>query len=105
SPSLFDRDAYQADLKASPDLIHGLQLNIQWRPERGAGTYILKTELRGTAGQLAIDREVSGKGRFSSWEEVKLSEDQHKTLGQLRAWRVSLWQDDRVIGEQTSFLW
>jgi hypothetical protein len=31
--------------------------------------------------------------------------DDYKKFGNVVAWRVTLWADDRMLGEQESFLW
>src|SRR5688500_19608427 len=36
SPSLFDRDAYQAELRAAPAKRSGLRIDVQWEAQSGA---------------------------------------------------------------------
>jgi hypothetical protein len=31
--------------------------------------------------------------------------DEYKKLGELVAWRVTLWDGDKLLAEQKSFLW
>jgi hypothetical protein len=36
---------------------------------------------------------------------VFVGKEDFKSLGELTAWRVTLWDGDRQVGEQQSFLW
>ena len=110
SPSLFDRDAYQAKLRQNPDLRSGIRYDINWRTRSvKASTFKLRVELRGIAkGNLpqlkTIEREVVG-GVGSHWTSISLSGDDYKQFGEVTAWRVTLWDGDELLGEQKSFLW
>jgi len=110
SPSLFDRDAYQAKLRQNPELRSGIRYDINWRVRSvKASTLKLKVELRGIPkGSLpqlkTIEREVKG-GVSSRWTSIPLSGDDYKQLGEVTAWRVTLWDGDQLLGEQKSFLW
>jgi hypothetical protein len=108
SPSLYERDAYQAQLRKHPEQRSGLRFDIQWRVRtRGATNLKLKLEMRGIArGKLPTEQtlETAVKGGYR-WTAITLSSDDYKTLGEVTAWRVSLWEGDQLIGEQESFLW
>lgn len=110
SPSLYDRDAYQAELRKNPAKVSGVRFNVQWRA-RGAAkeTAVLRVELRGTAkgnlpseAKLEIPVEITGAGH---WTALTLDGDNYKNFGEVTAWRVTLWAGDELIGEQKSFLW
>ena len=110
SPSLYDRDAYQAELRKNPAKVSGVRFNVQWRA-RGAAkeTAVLRVELRGTAkgnlpseAKLEIPVEITGTGH---WTALTLDGDNYKNFGEVTAWRVTLWAGDELIGEQKSFLW
>ena len=110
SPSLYDRDAYQAELRKNPAKVSGVRFNVQWRA-RGAAkeTAVLRVELRGTAkgnlpseAKLEIPVEITGT---SHWTALTLDGDNYKNFGEVTAWRVTLWAGDELIGEQKSFLW
>ena len=51
----------------------------------------------------AIDVEPGGW--LSHWSGVALSSKEYKELGEVTAWRVTLWEGSQLLGEQKSFLW
>ncbi|HEY5912419.1 MAG TPA: hypothetical protein VJA21_17595 [Verrucomicrobiae bacterium] len=112
SPSLYERDAYQAELRLNPSRRSGLRYYVQWKT-RGAVWQPLKlrVELRGVARgnlpkQLTLERKLAAKHTlFSRWDEVTLSTAQYQELETVTAWRVTLWEGASLLGEQKSFLW
>jgi hypothetical protein len=110
SPSLFDRDAYQARLRQHPELRSGLRYDVSWRVRSvKASTFKLRLELRGIAkGNLpqlkTLEQEVKG-GVASRWTSLKLTGEDYQSFGEVTAWRVTLWEGDQMLGEQKSFLW
>ena len=108
SPSLYDRDAYQAFLRRNPQERSTLRFDIQWKSSKERATDLkLRLELRGSksVAPLVLEQSVKRKGPFSQWSSLKLEEaDYHKT-GDLIAWKVSLWDGDRFLADQRSFLW
>lgn len=113
SPSLYDRDAYQAQLRTHPEERSGLRFDVQWRGRAPAGTKLkLRAELRGTAkGNLPSETtletivKIGRSGATSGWAKLPLTGDDYKTFGEVTAWRVTLWDGDQFLGEQKSFLW
>jgi hypothetical protein len=111
SPSLFDRDAYQAWLRRNPDQRGGVRYDVQWQSRGATGKLKLRVELRGIAeGKLprekTIEKEVEpGKFGLAHWDELDLKGDDYKSFGDVTAWRVSLWDGEKLVAEQTSFLW
>ncbi len=111
SPSLYERDAYQARLRQRPDMRSGLRFNIQWKTSGPAWEYVtLRLELRGVAEgnlpkHLVLDQRVATTGRWSHWTAVTLTSAQYKELGAVTAWRATLWEGQRLLDEQKSFLW
>jgi hypothetical protein len=110
SPSLYDRDAYQAQLRQHPEQRSGIRFDILWRA-RGATKEKarLQVELRGTAkgnlpSETTLQTEVTVTGT-SHWASLKLDGENYKKFGEITAWRVTLWSGDQMIGEQKSFLW
>jgi hypothetical protein len=110
SPSLYDRDAYQAELRAHPEKRSGIRFDILWRgrglPKQKAK---LRVELRGSAqgdlpSEKTIESEVTLTG-ISKWAAVRLEGEEYKKLGEVTSWRVTLWDGDQLLGEQKSFLW
>src|SRR4051812_33809043 len=111
TPSLYDRDAYQAYLREHPDERSGLRYDIQWKTTGPVWEPLtLRVELRGTAqGQLPkevlIEKTVLPGGFFSHWTGLTLLGQDYKLFGEVTAWRVTLWEGEELLGEQKSFLW
>jgi hypothetical protein len=108
SPSLYERDAYQDHLRKHPELCSGLRFDVQWKAERGSALK-LRVEMRGSQGRdttkAVIESIAVKRGSFSEWAAVTLKDDEFKKLGELVAWRATLWAGDQVVAEQKSFLW
>ena len=112
SPSLYDRDAYQAFLRQHPEKCSGLRFDVLWRA-RGAGgqTLKLRADLRGTAkgnlpSQTTLETEVKiNSHNRSHWSSLTLGGEAYKKFGEVSAWRVTLWNGDQLVAEQKSFLW
>jgi hypothetical protein len=110
SPSLFDRDAYQAFLRQHTNEISAIRFDILWKASNLKGaTLKLRAELRGVGDhglprQTVLETEVT-PAYFRSWTPLKLEGDQLKNFGALVAWRVTLWDGDQLLAEQKSFLW
>jgi len=110
SPSLFDRDAYQAKLRQNPDQCSALRFDILWRARSAKNPKLkLRAELRGTAqGQLPRETTLEGEvepRNSSKWSALKLESQAYKDFGEVTAWRVTLWDGEQLVGEQKSFLW
>ncbi len=111
SPSLYDRDAYQAKLRQNPEQRSGVRFDILWRardakPDENASLIV---ELRGSAkGELptraVLELPVKVTGT-SHWSKITLDGEEYKNFGEITAWRVTLWVGDELISEQKSFLW
>ncbi len=110
TPSLWDRDAYQFELRNNPELRGGLRFDVQWRttPEAPRGI-TLRLELRGahaTAQEpVIVVARAERKSTYAQWTKIRLSDEQYAELGELLSWRVTLWQGDNLLAEQKSFLW
>ena len=111
SPSLYDRDAYQAFLRQHPEKRSGIRFDVQWKVRGAAYSPVkLRLELRGTAkGELpsktVLEKEVKPGGWFGHWISLPLTGDEFKKFGDVTAWRATLWEGDRLLSEQKSFLW
>lgn len=113
SPSLYDRDAYQAVLRQHPEKRSGLRFDVLWRGRAASGTKLkLRAELRGTAkGNLPTETvlqtevQVGKSGSTTRWAKLTLAGEDYKKLGEVTAWRVTLWNGDQFVAEQKSFLW
>src|ERR1041385_5280322 len=110
SPSLYDRDAYQAQLREHPEQRSALRFDVLWRASAAKHPKLkLRAELRGKAqGNLprtaTIETEMeAGAGARSRWSSLKLEGDDYKNFGEVTAWRVQLWDGEQLVGEQRSF--
>ena len=108
SPSLYERDAYQAFLRKNPALCSGLRFDVQWKAKRAAGTpLLLRVEIRGEKNALPLVLELAARRDRSSsrWNSLRVDGDSYRKIGDVIAWRATLWEDDRLVAEQNSFLW
>ncbi len=111
APSLYERDAYQASLRAHTNQIASMQFVVQWKTKGTVtGPLKLKVQIRGTAHgslptEMWIEKIVEPGGWFSRWTTLYLGHDDYKSLVDVTSWRVTLWDGDRQISEQKSFLW
>ena|SRR5258708_7995433 len=111
SPSLYERDAYQAFLRLHPEQRSTLRFDVQWKAKTEVGAGLkLRIELRGiaqgnTPKELVLETPVGPGGFFSHWASLKLTPEQYKQCGEVTAWRATLWDHDELLGEQKSFLW
>jgi hypothetical protein len=111
SPSLLDRDAYQAQLRDQPESVSGLRFDVQLKlPSKSASPLLLKVKIRHGSGST-IDTystvstlKQTGRRR-PRWGQIVVSGDDYLKLGTIIAWRVSLWDGDTEVSKQESFLW
>ena len=110
SPSLFDRDAYQAQLRAHTNQVSTIRYDVLWSAKNAGDAKLkLRIELRGvdTAGRpkfKTLETEVT-PGFFHKWTTFTLDGAEYKAFGGITAWRATLWDGDRTVGEDQSFLW
>lgn len=110
SPSLFDRDAYQAYLRNHTNEVSAIQFDVLWKAAKSAGEKLkLRVELRGIRPDgLPADRtfetDLTPK-TFGRWTTFMLGGDEYKKFGSIAAWRATLWNGDELLSEQHSFLW
>jgi hypothetical protein len=110
SPSLYDRDAYQAQLRQHPEQRSGMRFDLLWKAKADTNTTLkLRVELRGIAQgnlprQKTLENEVKPR-RLGHWTSLTLQGDDYRNFGEMTAWRVTLWDGDQLVGEQKSFLW
>ena len=108
SPSLYERDAYQALLRKNPEKCSGLRFDIQWKAKSMAGTQLeLRLEIRGSkeAKPLVLEQPVERNHWYNRWSSLRVDGDDYLKLGEVIAWRATLWKGDRLAAEQKSFLW
>jgi hypothetical protein len=111
SPSLYDRDAYQAVLRQRPEKRSGIRFMVQWKTKGAVWEPLrLRLELRGTAQgnipqQRVLEEPVTPGGWFTHWTTFVLSAKDYHDFGEVTAWRATLWEGQQLLGEQKSFLW
>lgn len=108
NPSLYERDAYQAQLRKNPAERGGLRFDIQWRAS-DTGKLKLLVDMRGalsnrvTTAQLELP--LAKGGGSSRWSKVNVPAADYPKFGELVAWRVTLWSGTNLLANQKSFLW
>ena len=108
SPSLYERDAYQAVLRNDPTQRDGLRFDVHWKGRKSAA---LKLRIDGhgskneEATNFSIELPVKPPGLFSKWTSLTVRGEKYTAIGDLRSWRATLWDGDQLIAEQKSFLW
>ena len=111
SPSLLDRDAYQAHLRRYPEKVFGIGFDIQWKHrDRDPITGVLKLEIRHgdgyTIGEFTKSLDLGLiKKRRSQWHRIAITGKDFAHMGEIFAWRVSLWEGETELAHQESFLW
>ena len=111
NPSLFDRDAYQFELRQNPALRSGMRFDVLWKGLRRAPSAVLtmRVEMRGSKAPaqspVVVSQRVFASSGFNQWTRIPVVGKEYEALGELSAWRVSLWRDETAVAEQTSFLW
>lgn len=110
TPSLYDRDAYQVQLRAHPEQRSALRVDVLWKASRSGDDKLkLRVELRGVSTnslprQITLEQEVT-PGYFRRWTSLMLGGDDYRNFGEITAWRTTLWSGSQMLGEQKSFLW
>lgn|GEM_PF-247073 len=110
SPSLYERDAYQDLLGKNPRQRSTLRFDVHWKAKSvDASKLKLRLELRMSKGASAqpyiLEQAVRRSRWFSQWSALKLPETDYHRLGEVMAWRATLWEGDQLLAEQKSFLW
>jgi hypothetical protein len=111
TPSLYERDLYQASLRLHTNECSGMRFQVQWKAKgQAAAPLKLWLEMRGIARgdypkHLTLEKPVEPRNSYSHWTRFDLVGVAYKEFGQVTAWRVTLWEGNRLLGEQKSFLW
>lgn len=110
SPSLYERDAYQFHLRKDPKLRSGVRLAVQWKARKVDWSKLkLRAEMRFLLNDnirtMSMEEPAVKHGLFNHWSEFKVEGTDYAAAGQLVAWRVTLWEGERQIGQLESFLW
>lgn len=109
-PSLFERDAYQAHLRQNRHLVGGRRFDIHWQGRKlDWSRTVLRVECRTErqpSGKPLVIEAPARRPRWSrAWSALILDGPAFRDAGDVQAWRVSLWEGDREVASQASFLW
>ena len=108
SPSLFERDAYQAHLRKNPAEVSALRFDLEWSAAGKPANLRIRVEARGAkaaAQPKVLETTVKPGWNGSAWSAVTLDKEAYQQLGGVAAWRVTLWDGEQMLAEQKSFLW
>ena len=108
SPSLYERDAYQARLRKNSDLISALRFDVQWKAGAEKSNLKLRVEVRGGKPDekpVVLEQSARPTRLFSTWTGLVMSKEAYVQMGGMVAWRATLWDGERQVAEQKSFLW
>jgi hypothetical protein len=108
APSLYERDSYQAFLRLHPEKISALRFDVQYKA-KGGGPLALRMEIRGSKMPVGKSRlfetDIEPTRTFARWGELNLDKVLYSEVGNIVAWRASLWQEGVEVASQESFLW
>ena len=109
NPSLFDRDAYQVELRGSPSKRSALRFDVQWKANYfDYDQLTLRIEAKGMKGNRPstnLLEQPLKAGSFSKWTALTLSGEKYTDFGELISWRATLRNGTNIVAEQKSFLW
>ena len=108
SPSLYDRDAYQAHLRSHPDEVSAIRFDVHWQarlPDRVPLQLRIEVRTARHPKALVLERRIESKPWYNSWSSLHLDGEAFRESGGVIAWRATLWQGERLVSEQKSFLW
>ena len=111
SPSLYERDAYQAILRKNPALVSGVRYDVRWKgslPDKRPLhlRLYLRTFRRDAPGPIILEQELK-PGWFpgSHWAGISLTGTEFQATGEVQAWRAVLLDGETEVAHQESFLW
>src|SRR5436190_16502497 len=86
SPSLYDRDAYQAQLQQHPQERSTMRFEVEWKSRSPVWEALkLRLQMRGVAKgnepkELALEVPVEPGGWLGRWDSIPLTAQQYKDL-------------------------
>ena len=110
SPSLFERDRYQALLRLDQTKCSTIRFDVQWRNTlKNFDDLSITVEMRGTktnSPTISFSEKISSrKSIWSKWTKIRIPEEDFKELEGLGAWRVMIKNGDEILKEERSFMW
>jgi len=109
-PGLLERDSYQAELRAAPEMVDRLRFDVKWtRDGRAIAPDTIRGEAVGTQGGqttfLELESHVARRKGTSGWIVIESTPEQLDAFGKTLAWRALAYEGARLVGEARSFLW
>ena len=108
NPSLYERDAYQDHLRKNPAEQGGLRFDVHWKTV-SVDRVTLRIEMRGNKRNVGttavVEEKIRYTGFFSTWSKIQFTGPEYARFGELSAWRATLWDGEKMLAEQKSFLW
>lgn len=110
SPSLYERDAYQARLRSNPELVSGIRFDFKWRASNVDKDKLrIRIEVRGSQTlpnkPFVVEQKIERKGLFGRWSSATVSQEEYQKVGKMIAWQATLLEGDATLAQQRSFLW
>ncbi len=110
APGLFERDAYQQQLRENSQRVSGVRFDIQWKAKGRAKDQLrlrvwARTAKRDPHQPLLLESDLRENRRWGGWSSVLLTGESFEKAGEILAWKVVLLDGDQEIAEQKSFLW
>ncbi|MBQ7590807.1 MAG: hypothetical protein IJU47_09030 [Verrucomicrobia bacterium] len=110
SPSLFERDRYQALLRLDQTKCSTIRFDVQWRNTlKNFDDLSITVEMRGTktnSPTISFSEKISSrKSIWSHWTKIRIPEESFRELEGLEAWRVLIKDGDEILKEERSFMW
>jgi hypothetical protein len=110
SPSLFERDRYQALLKANPEKCSTVRFDVLWRNTLSdIDDLNIVIEVRGSKqgeNTFAVTEKLTPKKSiWSKWKKVNIPEETFLKIEGINAWRVIIRDGETNLQEYCSFLW
>ena len=67
----------------------------------------LRVEIRGSkeAKPFVLERAAQRNHWYNRWSSLLLDSESYRKAGEVIAWRATLWEGDKLLAEQKSFLW
>ncbi len=102
--------SYQYSLRHEPNRQSGGRFHIKWRAPKGSTQVRLVLDVRGLTPANETVRDTLSESfadmdGWAEWTTLDIKERQFKRLGEIMAWRVTIYSGDRVMAELPSGNW
>ena len=105
SPSLLERDAYQAKLRADRSLCSGIRFDVKWSKNTSVNVKLqLELRVTGETKSIVLEQAINPRRR-SGWDSITLDGNAFSAIGKIIAWRLRLLDGDMELAGRRSFLW